>query len=224
MRDTMDTSENTDMKSGSGPAAPTQTPAQGRRRAKVLEASEDLFAAHGYNQVKMEDIAREAGVSLGTIYSYFGSKSGIMAALIERATARMEARGKAILASPPVRLEDAIAALYEAHRFEDDWKSLHFLEAFSIPDTFSDPRIAGVHQRYQSFIEAQFRELLEGFAARGQLRPGLDVTDMAFLLYQLMLRHFQAYVTGEEGIPTYEAMRVAMHRRARVMGAGWERD
>lgn len=220
----MKTAPDSPLQSAAASKSQAPTPAQGRRRAKVLEASERLFAAQGYSQVKMEDIARAAGVSLGTIYSYFGSKSGIMAALIEPATARMEARGQAILATPPARLEDAIAALYEAHRFEDDWKSLHFLEAFNIPDTFSDARIADVHRRYQNFIEAQFRTLLEGFAARGRLRPGLDVHDMAFLLYQLMLRHFQAYVTGEEGIPTYEAMRVAMHRRARVMVAGWERD
>lgn len=206
------------------PNVASETPAKGRRRARVLEASEALFTEQGYTQVKMEDIARESGVSLGTIYSYFGSKSGIMTALLAPVTARMEERGQTILANPPTRLEDAIAALYEAHRFEDDWKSLHFLEAFSIPDTFSDAQIAGVHRHYQTFIEAQFRALLDGFAARDRLRPGLDSGDMAFLLYQLMLRHFQAYVTGEDGISTYEAMRVAMHRRARVMVAGWERD
>ena len=148
----MGTAEKTQVKTGTESPAPTRTPAQGRRRAKVLDASEALFSAHGYSQVKMEDIAREAGVSLGTIYSYFGSKSGIMAALIEPATARMEARGLAILADPPARLEDAIAALYETHRFENDWKSLHFLEAFDVAASFSDPQIAGVHRQYQNFI------------------------------------------------------------------------
>lgn len=197
------------------------TPAQSRRRDAVLAAAERLIRAQGYGATRMEDVARESGVSLGTIYSYFGSKSGIMAALIAPMTARMEARGRQVLDTPPDRLIDALSALYEAFRFEDDWRSVRFLEAFGLSQIQEDTQVAAVHAHYERFIEGQFEELLTRYEAAGRLRPGLDTGDMAYLLFHLMLDHFSRFVMGAYG-PSYEAMLVDMHRRMRVMATGWE--
>ncbi|MEX0838518.1 MAG: helix-turn-helix domain-containing protein [Parvibaculum sp.] len=193
---------------------------QQKRRDAVLAAADKLFHKAGYEAARIEDIAEESGVSLGTIYNYFGSKGGIMEALIAPMTQRMEARGAAILARPPARLMDAVGALYEAYRFEDDWKSLQMLQAFDMAISTRDTHLAHVHEDYERFITAQFRRLLEAFAAAGKLRPELDIEDAAFLLYRLMLMHFLAYVQGR-GRMTYEAMQVDMHRRMRAMVTGW---
>src|SRR5919199_2218344 len=44
------------------------------RRAMLLELGLRLFGARGLDEVSVEDIAREAGVSAGLLYHYFGSK------------------------------------------------------------------------------------------------------------------------------------------------------
>jgi AcrR family transcriptional regulator len=201
-----------------------KTLSQQKRREAVLAAADRLFHEGGYEAARIEDIAALSGVSLGTIYNYFGSKGGIMEALIAPVAARMEAKGAAILARPPARLVDAVAALYEAYRFDDDWKSLKLLQAFDAPSAARDSHLAHVYLEYEGFITAQFRQLLRGFRAGGKLHAELAsdsaIDDMALLLYRAMLMHFQSYVAGG-GALTYEMMIVDMHRRMRVMVVGW---
>lgn len=53
-----------------------------RNRAKVLEAARAAFAEHGA-QAQMEDVARRAGVGVGTVYRHFPTKQALAEALIE---------------------------------------------------------------------------------------------------------------------------------------------
>jgi TetR/AcrR family transcriptional regulator, cholesterol catabolism regulator len=56
------------------------TPNQAARRQRVIDAAMKLAAEGGYDAVQMRDVAREAGVALGTIYRYFASKDHLLAA------------------------------------------------------------------------------------------------------------------------------------------------
>ena len=62
-------------------------PAKGNEllsRDRVLDTALKLFLEHGYGNLGMEAIARDARVSLRTIYSQFGGKAGLFGALIRR--------------------------------------------------------------------------------------------------------------------------------------------
>lgn len=64
------------------------TPARWRRRrserpAEILEAALAVFAERGYAATRMEDIAKHAGVTKGTIYLYFDSKDAVFRSLIQ---------------------------------------------------------------------------------------------------------------------------------------------
>lgn len=51
---------------------------QGRRtRATLVQAAERAFARRGYARSRIGDVTAEAGVSVGTFYSYFASKEAI---------------------------------------------------------------------------------------------------------------------------------------------------
>lgn len=50
-------------------------------RSLVVEAAEHLFASRGYERTKIQDIASASGLSLGTLYSVFDGKAGILAAI-----------------------------------------------------------------------------------------------------------------------------------------------
>ena len=52
-------------------------------KQRVLGAAAELFAHHGEGQTSMRQIAGEAGVSLGTVHHYFGSKAKLYDACIE---------------------------------------------------------------------------------------------------------------------------------------------
>ena len=46
-------------------------------RAVVLDAAERVFGQGGYHASKMQDVAREAGISLNTLYGAFASKRAV---------------------------------------------------------------------------------------------------------------------------------------------------
>src|ERR1051325_9451967 len=55
-------------------------------RERILDAARTLIARKGFAEATFESIAAQAGVAVPTVYAAFGSKSGIMQALISRAT------------------------------------------------------------------------------------------------------------------------------------------
>src|SRR6478752_10046228 len=56
----------------------------------MLDAANDLFAEHGYEEVSVEDIARAAGVTRGLVHHYFGGRTEVYVALLERLDALRE--------------------------------------------------------------------------------------------------------------------------------------
>jgi AcrR family transcriptional regulator len=53
-------------------------------REAILEAAAKTFGRLGFHEVKMTDIAAEAGVAAGTLYNYFASKDEIFALMLKR--------------------------------------------------------------------------------------------------------------------------------------------
>jgi AcrR family transcriptional regulator len=67
-----------------GWGGPARGQARERTRDAVVETALRLFNEHGYLGVRVEDIAREAGVSRATFYKYFSEREEILAALLGR--------------------------------------------------------------------------------------------------------------------------------------------
>ena len=54
------------------------------RRAELLDRATSLFLQHGYDNVSLNDLIADAGVSKGAFYHWFPSKDALIAALTER--------------------------------------------------------------------------------------------------------------------------------------------
>jgi len=52
-------------------------------REKLLDAGVDLLSRKRFTDMKMEEVASQAGVTKPMVYYYFGSKSGFFTALVE---------------------------------------------------------------------------------------------------------------------------------------------
>jgi AcrR family transcriptional regulator len=74
-----------DDKGRAGGRAPKFRRRAGARPDEVLDAALALFIEKGFAATRVEDIARRAGVSKGTVYLYFPSKEEILEALVRRA-------------------------------------------------------------------------------------------------------------------------------------------
>lgn len=55
-------------------------------RDRLLDTALKLFLEYGYGNLSLETIAREAHVSMRTIYNQFGGKAGLFGAVIKRAS------------------------------------------------------------------------------------------------------------------------------------------
>jgi AcrR family transcriptional regulator len=59
-----------------------------RSRETVLDAAEQLMAEHGYEAATVSALVKASGIPLSSIYHYFGSKNGVLLAVMERGAVR----------------------------------------------------------------------------------------------------------------------------------------
>jgi AcrR family transcriptional regulator len=74
----------------------TRAERQALTRAEVLDAAARVFPERGYHQTSVEEVAEQAGLSIGAVYSNFASKADLFLALyeqhVERWVGELEAR------------------------------------------------------------------------------------------------------------------------------------
>ena len=59
-----------------------------RSRALVLDAAERVMAEQGFEAATLAHVVEEAGIPLSSVYHYYGSKDGILLAVMERGAER----------------------------------------------------------------------------------------------------------------------------------------
>lgn len=97
-------------------------------RAHILEAAESVFADHGFEAAKLQDISERAGLSMGTIYAVFAGKDELFRAILdERGRELLElVRAVAAEAQPPLaQLEALIAAYIDYFVSHPDFLRMH---------------------------------------------------------------------------------------------------
>lgn len=94
---------------------PRKRPTQARSQDTVeviLEATARVLARHGYEGCSTNRVAREAGVSIGSLYQYFPSKEALLATVSQRRSEHMRAVfAERIAAVRDLPLRDAVRAI-----------------------------------------------------------------------------------------------------------------
>ncbi|MFZ6029610.1 MAG: TetR/AcrR family transcriptional regulator [Chloroflexota bacterium] len=92
-------------------------------RAALISAARQCFAANGYFNVRIADIARQAGMSQGSIYWYFASKEELLKAVLSEAfesLGSLMAQAAAGTGSARQKLDDLIDRLLNHARQGSD--------------------------------------------------------------------------------------------------------
>jgi len=142
------------------------------RPGEILDAALDLFVAKGFSATKMEDIARAAGVTAGTLYRYYGNKEALLKAVIHESFSVAFVEAEQLLAD----FEGTGAALLET--VIRTWWRLHGATRMSgipkliIAEAANFPDLAKFHSeevvaRGETFV---IRAIEYGIA-RGEFRP-----------------------------------------------------
>jgi AcrR family transcriptional regulator len=70
-----------------------------RNRDRLLSAASELFGDRGVD-VPLDEVARRAGVSIGTLYNHFPNRGALLDAVLPERLAELDVLAKAALADP----------------------------------------------------------------------------------------------------------------------------
>ncbi|MGJ6979062.1 TetR/AcrR family transcriptional regulator [Aestuariimicrobium soli] len=145
-----------------------------RRREQLIEATMEVFAEHGYAGGSIRTIAEKARVSHATLIQHFGSKEGLLTAVLEEWDRRTVQDGLADVNGLDYfrRLPEVMAA----HQ-----RSRGLLELFTTlaaeASSASHPAHGFIEQRYQGNLATLAGHLREAIEA-GNIAPMTDAQIM----------------------------------------------
>jgi AcrR family transcriptional regulator len=158
-------------------------------RLRILEASGDLFAGRGYAATTIDAVAARAGVAVDTIYAIFGTKKGMLSALIDlRVTGSGE--GSDVLAGEgPRALRNVSSQRQMLDGFAADIAP-RIERVRPIDDVMQsagaiDPEIAELRARMQENRFSKMKTFIEWLAANGALRRDMDLDEAATIAWTI---------------------------------------
>jgi AcrR family transcriptional regulator len=93
-----------------------------RRRQQIIVAAKRVFSGKGFNKATMEDIAKEAELSPGTLYLYFKNKEELYASLSLRILQYLHIRVTHVNKEPDLdvveKLDALMDAMYDVYDFD----------------------------------------------------------------------------------------------------------
>jgi AcrR family transcriptional regulator len=102
-------------------APPKHTPKHEARKARtdvyrqhIFAAAEQVFAERGFDTAKVQDISKQAGLSMGTIYAIYPSKEDLFRAILEERGRELLHVARAVVARA-LAPREALRALSEAY-------------------------------------------------------------------------------------------------------------
>ncbi len=160
-------------------------PKSAEKGKEIRRAASDLFLAHGLKGTSMDAVAQAAGVSKQTVYSHFGSKEDLFAAVIEGKVAAYRLSAEDLSGAQGVR--DALITIGErfVELLFDDEVSAMFRVV--IGESVSHPEIARLfHAAGPQRTTEALAACLQGYARAGEL--ALDSPQDAAVTYLNLLR------------------------------------
>jgi AcrR family transcriptional regulator len=143
-----------------------------RNREAVLAAARKRFAKCGL-ECQMEDIARTAGVGVGTVYRHFPTKGDLIAALVADRFERLAARAREALAE-----EDPWQAFCDLMRFSAELQ----VRDRALSEIISSQPQLGQHEAVASGLVATTTELIAKAQKAGEMRKDAVIEDVPTLI------------------------------------------
>jgi AcrR family transcriptional regulator len=148
-------------------AVRTKKQQQGEQsRELILDAAEQLMATRGYAATAISDIRRACGLPPSSIYWHFGSKDGVLAAVIKRGAERF-------FAAIPTSADTAgqLAALAALQSQHPDFLRLLYMVSL---ERNTDPIVAEMVRRVRDTAIRRFRDAITALVPADTPRARAD--------------------------------------------------
>ncbi len=140
-----------------------------RSRERLLRAAVDVFDRKGYAAASVREIVEQAGITKPALYYHFGSKEGILVAILEEGIRQFElAMARAI--ERPGTARDRLGALCE--EFYSLFKQHVPVARVAHAVYFGPKELAPAFDlcRYEQSLDTALKRLIEEGLASGELR------------------------------------------------------
>jgi TetR/AcrR family fatty acid metabolism transcriptional regulator len=157
---------------------------KGDKRDALLRAATDTFAARGFFNSQVADIARTAGVAAGTVYLYFRSKDDLLISIFEKTMKDAIETGRQTigdLADPVAQLR-AIARLHLDRMGRDRALAVVFQVELRQSTKFMERFSATYLREYLGII----RDVIAAGQASGAIRKDINATLAAKLFFGML--------------------------------------
>lgn len=133
-------------------------------RANLLTCALQLFAARGYDAVGVQEIVESVGVTKPTLYHYFGSKRGLLDALLAEHFDALYCQVQAATVYQgdlPLTLNHVAAAYFQFAKEHPTFYRMQLSMVFAPPESDSFKAVIGYQEKQYHLLEALFTRAAE---------------------------------------------------------------
>jgi AcrR family transcriptional regulator len=165
------------------------------RRRRIQRAARTVFAERGYAKTSIEQIAREASLSVGAIYLYFRSKEDLYVSLLEETLELFDSELRQIRSAPDLNANEQLRAAWAflTQWARNDVEATRVLRLISQPNIrkqLSDEVASTIH-RGVSQVRDHLASIVHDGVNAGMYR-GENADQSVDLLWSLLLGVLQA--------------------------------
>lgn len=183
-------------------------------RNRILAAARNLFSAKGFHGTNSKEIAAEAGVSIGSFYSYFKNKKVLFMEVYkayehERVMQILRGQRFEDLDAPGARrtiVRNIIASILNAHDMSPEFER----EAMAM--CYADPDVEGFHTETERQIYDQLVAFLRQFEDRLRV---VDLEAAAVVVsnaVEIVVHHIKIFATAVPEDRLIDALADMIHR------------
>jgi AcrR family transcriptional regulator len=173
------------------------------RREQILAAARTCFLRNGLHNTSMQDLIREADLSVGAVYRYFKSKTDIINAIAEGVAGVLATRMHEVVARD-LSLVESMSLVLDAldEQLGPDGNFRLALQIWA--EATIDPAIGAIVRFRYEGMRSAFAELAGSAARHGELAADADVGAAAAVLFGMMPGYaLQRLLVGNPDKETY---------------------
>jgi TetR/AcrR family fatty acid metabolism transcriptional regulator len=161
-----------------------ERPDKADKRDAILRAAIETFAARGFFNAQVADVARSAGVAAGTVYLYFRGKDDLLISIFERTMTEAIAAGRESVAGKRGAVERLreIARLHFERMSRDRNLAVVFQVELRQSTKFMERFSATYLRQYLGII----RDVIAEGQAEGTFRQGVSPTLAAKMFFGIL--------------------------------------
>jgi len=158
-----------------------------QRKREIIEAARRCFLLNGFHQTTTDEICREAAITPGGLYHYFGSKEEIISAVIEDAahTTVQNLRSTAEASGDVRSAVQALASQFFEWIRDPQLDSVTRLDMEIWAETLRNEKLAGITRESRALRREWLESLIRGAVDEGVYTKEVDPRGLANLIMSI---------------------------------------